>query len=119
MKKYFSSTLNNPEKIAPMLDGDMDITRNTTMVSHIYNRKSSEYLERKIFPYAKEADFDFARPMPIVRQLATHKQFDHPWSKMSDTEIIRSARLYEENAETGMTGYNLAAILLFGRDSVI
>ena len=100
-------------------DGDIDITRNSEMVSQIHRRKSAEYLERKIFPYAKESDFDFARLMPIVRRLATNRQFDHPWAKMTDMEIIKSAGLYEESIETGIAGYNLAAVLLFGRDEVI
>ncbi|MDR2572042.1 MAG: putative DNA binding domain-containing protein [Oscillospiraceae bacterium] len=100
-------------------DGDMDITRNSEMVSQIHRRKSAEYFERKIFPYAKDSDFEFERLMPIVRRLATHHQFDHPWAKMIDMEIIKSAGLYEESIETGKTGYNLAAVLLFGRDDVI
>ena len=100
-------------------DGDMDITRNSEMVSQIHRRKSAEYLERKIFPYAKEDDFCFSRLMPIVRRLATHHQHDHPWAKLTDMEIIKSAGLYEESIETGKTGYNLAAVLLFGRDDVI
>ena len=100
-------------------DGDIDITRNSEMVSQIHRRKSTEYFERKIFPYAKEEDFDFARLMPAVRRLATHKNFDHPWAKMTDKEIIKSAGLYEESIETGITGYNLAAVLLFGHDNVI
>ncbi|MCL2699133.1 MAG: putative DNA binding domain-containing protein [Defluviitaleaceae bacterium] len=100
-------------------DGDMDITRNSEMVSQIHRRKSAEYFERKIFPYAKDSDFEFERLIPIVRRLATHHQFDHPWAKMTDMEIIKSAGLYEESIETGKTGYNLAAVLLFGRDDVI
>jgi len=100
-------------------DGDMDITRNSEMVSHIHRRKSAEYLERKVFPYAKESNFDFDRLMPIVRLLATNRQRNHPWAKMTDMEIIKSAGLYEENIETGISGFNLAAVLLFGRDEVI
>ena len=80
---------------------------------------TSDYLERKIFPYAKESDFDFDRLMPVVRRLATHKQYVHPWAKMTDMEIIKSAGLHEDNAQTGKSGYNLAAILLFGSDSLI
>jgi len=100
-------------------DGDMDITRNSEMVSHVHRRKSAEYLERKIFPYAKESNFDFDRLMPIVRLLATNRQRSHSWAKMTDMEIIKSAGLYEENIETGVSGFNLAAVLLFGRDEVI
>jgi ATP-dependent DNA helicase RecG len=101
------------------VDGDMDITRNTEMVSQIYMRKKADYSERKLFPYANDKDFDFERLMPIVRRLATHHHPTHPWEKMSDQEIIRSAGLYQEDHVTGQSGYNLAAVLLFGRDELI
>jgi ATP-dependent DNA helicase RecG len=38
---------------------------------------------------------------------------------MADLEIMKSAGLYQESLELGQTGYNLAAILLFGKDEVI
>jgi len=100
-------------------DGDMDITRNSEMVSQIHRRKSADYSEREIFPYAKDKDFDFARLMPKVRRLVASRFDDHPWIKMSDDEILRSAGLYQEDHKAGETGYNLAAILLFGRDETI
>jgi ATP-dependent DNA helicase RecG len=99
--------------------GDMDITRNSEMVSHIHQRKRADYSERKIFPYAKEEDFEFERLMPKVRIMATTRIPAHPWKNMSDLEIMKSAGLYQESLELGQTGYNLAAILLFGKDEVI
>jgi ATP-dependent DNA helicase RecG len=101
------------------VDGDIDITRNSEMVAHIHRRKSSDYSERKIFPYAKESDFEFDRLMPIVRQLAISHSPKHPWEKMSDKEIMISAGLYENDPITGTSGYNLAAVLLFGRETLI
>jgi len=100
-------------------DGDMDITRNSSMVAQIHQRKNAEYTERKIFPYAKESDFEFDRLMPLVRRLAVNRQKDHPWEKMSDIEILKSAGLYQSDPEFGKTGYNLAAALLFGRAELI
>ena len=100
-------------------DGDMDITRNSAMVAQIHQRKNAEYTERRIFPYVKESDFEFDRLMPLVRRLAVNRQKDHPWEKMSDHEILKSAGLYQTDPECGKTGYNLAAALLFGRDEVI
>jgi ATP-dependent DNA helicase RecG len=82
-------------------------------------RKRADYSERKIFPYAKDKDFHFDRLMPIVRRLATHHQTGHPWEKLTDKEIIRSAGLYHEDPITGQSGYNLAAVLLFGSDELI
>jgi ATP-dependent DNA helicase RecG len=101
------------------VDGDIDITRNSMMVTHIHQRKMADYSERKVFPYAKEKDFEFERLMPKVRRLATNRLQDHPWADMTDMEIIKSAGLYQESLESGESGYNLAAILLFGRDEAI
>ena len=100
-------------------DGDMDISRNSEMVAQLHRRKASDYSERKIFPYAKDEDFNFAKLIPKVRRLATNRLPDHPWTNMTDTELLRSTGLYQEDRETGKSGYNLAAILLFGRDEVI
>jgi ATP-dependent DNA helicase RecG len=100
-------------------DGDMDISRNSEMVSQIHMRKKSEYSERKIFPYAKNDDFDFARLIPKIKRLATSRLPEHPWVNMDDMELLRSAGLYQDDRESGKSGYNLAAILLFGRDEVI
>jgi ATP-dependent DNA helicase RecG len=99
--------------------GDIDITRNSSMVVQIYRRKNAEYTERKIFPYAKESDFEFGRLMPLVRRLAVNRQKDHPWEKMSDDEILKSAGFYQSDPELGKTGYNLASVLLFGREELI
>ncbi|MCL1875803.1 MAG: putative DNA binding domain-containing protein [Synergistaceae bacterium] len=101
------------------VDGDMDITRNSMMVTQIHQRKMADYSERKVFPYAKEKDFEFDRLMPKVRRLATNRLDNHPWASMTNMEIIQSAGLYQESLETGKSGYNLAAVLLFGRDEVI
>jgi ATP-dependent DNA helicase RecG len=97
----------------------MDITRNSSMVAQIHQRKKAEYTERKILPYAKESDFEFDRLMPLVRRLAANRQKDHPWEKMSDEEILKSAGLHQSDPELGKTGYNLAAVLLFGREELI
>ena len=100
-------------------DSNIDITRNSEMVSQIHMRKKADYTERCVFPYAKDADFDFARLMPKARMMAVNRLPTHPWKNMSDKEIIKSAGLYSHDRKTGETGYNLAAVLLFGLDDVI
>lgn len=100
-------------------DGDMDISRNSTLVAQIHSRKSHEFSERKIFPYATESDLELERLMPKVRRLVRNHRVDHPWIDLSDMEVLQSAGLYQEDLETGKTGFNLAAILLFGREDVI
>ncbi|MDR1688334.1 MAG: hypothetical protein LBS21_06955 [Clostridiales bacterium] len=89
------------------------------MVAQIHQRKASDYSERKIYPYAKESDFEFERLMPLVRRLAASYRTRHPWEKMSDDQIIKSAGLYRTEPESGKSGYTLAAVLLFGREEII
>lgn len=38
---------------------------------------------------------------------------------MSDEEILKSAGLWEKDFSSGIQGYNLAGVLLFGKDEVI
>ena len=57
--------------------------------------------------------------MEKVRRLISNNNPRHEWLKMSDKELLVSAGLYETDFVTGEQGYNLAAILLFGKDEVI
>jgi ATP-dependent DNA helicase RecG len=57
--------------------------------------------------------------LPRIRQLAVNRFKDHPWKSMSDTELLQSAGLVSEDYEAGTKGYNLAAVMLLGRDDVI
>ena len=77
-------------------DGDMDITDSPIQLQNMDNRKSNTYAEHKIFPYVttEELRMDL---MGKVRNLAKSKNPDHPWLKMSDEEILKSAGLWEKN----------------------
>lgn len=99
-------------------DGDFDITNNTTQVSNLYIRKRSTYIENKIYPFAKITDLR-SELIDKARKMASNRTANHPWSKMNDEEMLRSAALYERNLETGKEGFNLACILLFGKDDTI
>ena len=99
-------------------DGDMDITDSPIQLQNMYNRKSNTYAEHKIFPYVTTEDLRMDL-MGKVRNLAKSKNPDHPWLKMSDEEILKSAGLWEKDFSSGIQGYNLAGVLLFGKDDVI
>ena len=100
-------------------DGDLDITRQSGFVTNLYLRKQSTYSENQVFPYFELADCNpglFKR----IRLLAENKQLEgHPWTKMSDDEIVRSAGLYKTDIITGKSGLTLAAALLLGKDEII
>lgn len=99
-------------------DADQDITNSVDLVANIINRKSSSYNERKIFPYVTTEHLHMEM-LPRIRQMALTKKPDHPWKDMDDLSLLQNAGLFEENYVTGEKGFNLAAVLLFGRDEVI
>ena len=99
-------------------DGDYDITNNTHLVSQAYIRKSSTYIENKIYPYAKISDLR-SDLIERARKLASNNTAGHPWAAMSDEELLKSAGLYDRNLQTGEEGINLAGILLLGKDKTI
>lgn len=99
-------------------DGDFDITTNTTLISNLYIRKRSTYIENKVYPFASMSDLRLDL-IEKARKMASNRTANHPWSKMTNEEMLRSAGLYERNLETGKEGFNLACILLFGKDDII
>ncbi|MBR6394436.1 MAG: putative DNA binding domain-containing protein [Ruminococcus sp.] len=99
-------------------DADINISKNTTQMSALYLRKQKDFTEKKIFPYLTIDDLDLSL-MNRVRNLAKSKDPNHPWIEMDDMGIFRSAVLYERDFETGQEGFNLAAVLLFGKNETI
>lgn len=99
-------------------DADVKVTA-TAAIAQMYIRKQNIFTEKKIFPYAKMADLRLDL-LPKVRQMAVnHAGGTHPWKDMSDDELLKSSGLYGTDRVTGESGYNLAAILLLGKDDVI
>ena len=99
-------------------DADQDITNSVDLVANLFSRKSASYHERKIFPYATTEHLRMDL-LPRIRQMALSRRPDHPWKDMDDMELLRNAGLYEDNILTGEKGFNLAAVLLLGKDEVI
>lgn len=99
--------------------GDSDIRLRTDhQIASLYLRKQAAYTEQKIYPYVTLDDLDLTL-LEDARQRASRKQPGHPWSEMSDEDLLRSANLYSKSYETGEEGFNLAAVLLLGKDPVI
>ena len=99
-------------------DGDFDITNSADLVAQLSLRKSSQFTEREIFPFATIDDMRLDL-IPRVKKMAESRVPDHPWKDMDAMEIFKSAELYEDDKRTGKKGFNLAAILLFGKDDVV
>lgn len=99
-------------------DSDVDITNSGDLAAQLISQKSGQFTERKVFPYAKLDDLRLDL-VPVAKRLALSRNDKHPWEHLTDMEFFRSAGLYEENKATGEQGFNLAGILLFGKDDVI
>lgn len=99
-------------------DADVKVTA-TGALAQMYIRKQNIFTERKIYPYAKMEDLRLDL-LPRIRVMAqNHAGGIHPWANMDDQELLKSAGLYGRDIVSGEEGYNLAAIMLLGKDDVI
>lgn len=99
-------------------DADVKVTA-TGAIARMYIRKQGIFTEKKIYPYAKMEDLRLDL-LPKVRIMAqNHAGGKHPWTSMDDMELLKSAGMYGRDIVTGDEGFNLAAIMLLGKDEVI
>lgn len=99
-------------------DADVKVT-STSQIAQMYIRKQEIYTERKIYPYVGIDDLRVDL-LPKLRIMAANNVGGtHPWSSLTDEELLKSSRLYSVDRVTGESGYNLAAIMLLGKDEVI
>ena len=99
-------------------DADVKVTA-TSQIAAMYIRKQNIFTEKKIYPFVTMADLRLDL-LPRIRQMAlTHAEEKHPWDHMEDQELLQSAGLYGMDISTGEKGYNLAAIMLLGKDHII
>ena len=98
---------------------DTDVRlRTDDQISAIYLRKRNRYTEQRIYPYLT-LDCLQLDLLQEARHRAVQKRAGHPWATMTDEDLLKSARLYSWDPETGERGYNLACILLLGREDII
>lgn len=100
-------------------DADVQVT-STAQIAQMYIRKQEIYTEKKIYPYVKKEDLrlDLLPRLRIMAENNNHGK-GHLWRNMTDDELLTSARLYSVDRVTGEKGFNLAAIMLLGKDDVI
>ena len=95
--------------------------RATAQIADLYMRKKGIYTEREVFPRLTLSDFR-TDLLPLVRQEAQNHLTDgkrHPWMDMDDEGVFRASGLIDEDKATGQTGFNLAAVLLLGKDETL
>ena len=100
-------------------DADVKVTA-TAQIAQMYIRKQEIFTERKVYPYVEKTDLrlDMLPKLRVMAQNQSNVQ-GHPWNSMTDDELLKSARLYTIDRVTGKHGFNLAAVMLLGKDDVI
>ena len=99
-------------------DADVKVTA-TAQLATMYIRKQNIFTEKRIFPYVSIDDLRLDL-LPRIRTMATNNiEGIHSWETMTDEELLKSAGLYGTDRVIGEKGYNLAAVMLLGKDDVI
>ena len=99
-------------------DADIDITNNADLVFHLYARKQETFYVNKVYPVFNVSDLRHDL-LDRAREMTKSRRQDHPWRDMDDETLLRSARLILHDRLSGKDGLTLAAILLFGTDTLI
>lgn len=101
-----------------MDDADVKVTA-TSQIAAMYIRKQNLFTEKKIYPYVTLQDLRLDILSKVRQMAVNYAGGNHPWENMNDKELLQSAGLYGRDMATGEEGYNLAAIMLLGKDDVI
>lgn len=99
-------------------DADIKVTA-TSQIAAMYIRKQNIYTEKRVYPYVKLEDFRLDLLPKIRKMVLNTVGSNHPWNNLNDQELFQSAGLYSMDRITGEHGYNLAAVMLLGKDDVI
>lgn len=84
----------------------------------MYLRNQNMCTERHIYPCIALQDLR-VDVIKRVRELVAARDADHPWLRLDNTALLRSAKLYGKDRETGAEGFTLAAALMLGTDDLI
>lgn len=98
-------------------DSDVKVS-STSRIAALYIRKQNIFTEQKVYKYDQLEDLS-ADIISLCRQRAINKRSDHPWKNLSDIDLLKSAKLFSENYETGEKGFNLVAVLLLEKTMLL
>ena len=76
------------------------------------------YSENTIYPFLNESDF-VPDIVHRVRKIIKINRVNHPWNDLSNEEFYRSAGLFRKDISTGIEGFTMTALLMFGKDETI
>ena len=98
-------------------DADVRV-KGDAQITSMMARKQSYYSERTVYSWVTEDDLEMGL-LGVVRDALRANDADHPWLSLSDSELLRAARLYGRDQLTGERGFNLAAVALLGKEDTI
>jgi len=98
-------------------DGDFEI-RSDIQIKNLYTRKNLLYSENTIYPFLYESDF-VPGIVERVRKIIKINRANHPWNELSNEEFYRTAGLYRRDFASGIEGFTMTALLVFGKEESI
>ena len=99
------------------VDGDF-VVKTQSAISGMYLRKNNSYTENTVYPGLREIDIKRGM-LKKVKDIIRSIRSNHPWLKLNKEEFFKAAGLVRYDPTIGMTGYTLAALMLFGTDEAI
>ncbi len=106
----------NKQVFVRSADGDYDASGNFALISKLYGKKNNIYDEDRVLPYISVENDLKSELFDIVRKSV---EKNHPWKNMNNLEILKSAKMYKQDKETGNYGVTLAGVMIFGTDEAI
>lgn len=98
-------------------DGDFEI-KTDAQIKNLYTRKNLLYSENTIYPFLYESDF-VPGLVERVRKIIRINRVNHPWNELSNDEFYRTSGLFRKDLASGIEGFTMSALLLFGKDEAI
>ena len=98
-------------------DGDFEI-KTHAQIKNLYTRKNLLYSENTVYPFLFETDF-IPGIVDRVRKIIKINRTNHPWNDLSNEEFYRTAGLFRKDFATGLEGFTMTALLMFGKDESI
>lgn len=98
-------------------DGDFELNTGE-QIKNLYLRKNSLYSENTIYPYLQSSDFANGI-VDRVRKMIRIQRPEHPWNELNDEEFYKTAGLWRKDFASGLEGFTMSALLLFGKPETI
>ena len=98
-------------------DGDFEI-KTHAQIKNLYTRKNLLYSENTVYPFLFETDF-VPGIVDRVRKIIKINRTNNPWNDLSNEEFYRTAGLFRKDFATGLEGFTMTALLMFGKDESI